>query len=127
MIHRLSSAFAGIFCALLLCGTTGYTAESGTQKPTLFLIGDSTVKNSTKGFEGWGSRVGAFFDPAKVRVENRALGGRSSRSFIREGLWEKVLAEIQPGDFVLIQFGHNDNGPIDTGKARASIKGSGDE
>lgn len=101
--------------------------ESADRRPVLFLIGDSTVKNSTRGFEGWGSRLEAWFDPAKVRIENRALGGRSSRSFRREGLWEKVLAEIQPGDFVLIQFGHNDNGPIEAGKARASLKGSGDE
>lgn len=112
----------------LLALFLAFTATASEQrKPTLFLIGDSTVKNSTRGFEGWGSRLAAWFDPDKVAVANRALGGRSSRSYLREGLWEKVLAELQPGDFVLIQFGHNDNGPMDSGKARASIKGSGDE
>ena len=97
------------------------------RKPTLFLIGDSTVKNSAKGQVGWGSVIGRFFDDKKIRVENRALGGRSSRSYLREGLWEKVAAELQPGDFVVMQFGHNDNGPLDAQKARASIKGNSDE
>src|SRR5690606_3034871 len=107
----------------LLALFLAFTATASEQrKPTLFLIGDSTVKNSTRGFEGWGSRLGVWFDSSKIRLENRALGGRSSRSYLREGLWEKVLADLQPGDFVLIQFGHNDNGPMDSGKARASIK-----
>jgi lysophospholipase L1-like esterase len=68
-----------------------------------------------------------MFDPEKINVQNRALGGRSSRSYLREGLWEKVLSELKGGDFVIIQFGHNDNGPVDSGKARASLKGNGDE
>jgi peptidoglycan/xylan/chitin deacetylase (PgdA/CDA1 family) len=96
-------------------------------RTTVFLIGDSTVKNGTRGQMGWGSVVAKQFDEGKVRVENRALGGRSSRTYLREGLWEKVLAEMHPGDFVVMQFGHNDNGPFDDGKARASIKGNGDE
>lgn len=96
-------------------------------RPTLFLIGDSTVKNGTNGLEGWGTPIAKYFDPAKIAVENAALGGRSSRTFLREGLWEKVAAKLQPGDFVIMQFGHNDGGPIDEGKARASIKGNSDE
>lgn len=95
--------------------------------PTLFLIGDSTVRNHTTGLEGWGDPVIALFDPAKINVQNRALGGRSSRSYFTEGLWDKVLADIKPGDFVLMQFGHNDGGPLDHGTARASLKGNGDE
>jgi sialate O-acetylesterase len=95
--------------------------------PTLFLIGDSTVKNGTSGFEGWGKPIANYFDPAKVAIENAALGGRSSRSYLREGLWDKVVAKLQAGDFVIMQFGHNDGGPMDEGKARASIKGNGDE
>ncbi|MGV3531731.1 MAG: rhamnogalacturonan acetylesterase [Chthoniobacteraceae bacterium] len=114
-----------LFLLSLLLALTAIASEP--RKPTLFLIGDSTVKNSTRGFEGWGSQLSPWFDASKIHVENRALGGRSSRSYLREGLWEKVRAELQPGDFVLVQFGHNDNGPMDTGKARASIKGSGDE
>jgi lysophospholipase L1-like esterase len=95
--------------------------------PTLFIVGDSTVKNRTKGLQGWGDPLAALFDPARIKVENRALGGRSSRTFLTEGLWDKALAGMKPGDFVLIQFGHNDGGPLDSGRARASLKGTGDE
>jgi lysophospholipase L1-like esterase len=65
---------------------------------------------------------------SKVNVVNRARGGRSSRTFITEGLWDKVLAEMKKGDFVLIQFGHNDGGPInDASRARGSLPGLGEE
>lgn len=97
------------------------------QLPTLFLVGDSTVKNGTRGQVGWGTPLVGLFDSKKIHVENRALGGRSSRSYIREGLWDKVREALKPGDYVLIQFGHNDNGPLADGKARASLKGTGDE
>ncbi len=100
---------------------------SAPRLPHLFLIGDSTVNNSTKGLQGWGSPIAALFDKSRITVVNRALGGRSSRTFLTEGLWDKVAAELQPGDFVLMQFGHNDGGGLNTGRARASIKGSGDE
>src|SRR5437899_681438 len=73
-------------------------ARAGT--PTLWLIGDSTVKNGTKGLRGWGEEIGAYFDSSKIKVENRALGGRSSRTYLTEGLWDKVAAEIKPADFV---------------------------
>lgn len=95
--------------------------------PTLYLIGDSTVKNRTKGQLGWGEPLAPYFDPAKIKVINRALGGRSSRTFLTEGLWDKVLAGIKPGDFVLMQFGHNDGGSLTDPRNRASIKGNGDE
>jgi lysophospholipase L1-like esterase len=101
--------------------------EPKPRPPTLFIIGDSTVKNGTKGQQGWGTPLAALFDQKKIKVDNRALGGRSSRTFITEGLWDKVLADMQPGDFVLIQFGHNDGGPLTGGTGRASLKGSGDE
>lgn len=96
-------------------------------RPTVFLIGDSTVRNGTRGQMGWGTAIGAWFDQSRISVTNRALGGRSSRTFLTEGLWEKVRADLKLGDFVLMQFGHNDNGPLDDAKARASIKGAGDE
>jgi len=95
--------------------------------PTLWIIGDSTVKNGTRGLQGWGDPIAAWFDTAKINICNRALGGRSSRTYQTEGLWDKVLAGMKPGDFVLMQFGHNDNGPLNTGRARGSLKGSGDE
>ncbi|WP_198315864.1 rhamnogalacturonan acetylesterase [Chitinophaga tropicalis] len=107
---------------------------SGTQqnKPALYLIGDSTVKNGKdKGDNeqwGWGHFIGEYFDTSRISIHNKALGGTSSRSFQTRGLWDSVLAKLQPGDYVLIQFGHNDGGPLDdTARARGSIKGVGDE
>lgn len=96
-------------------------------RPTLFLIGDSTVNNSTKGQLGWGRPIATHFDTNRIAVVNRARGGRSSRTYLTEGLWDEVAAQLKPGDFVLMQFGHNDSGPMDEGRARASIKGNGDE
>ena len=96
--------------------------------PTLFLVGDSTVKCGTKGQRGWGEEFGKYLDPAKVNVVNVAIGGRSSRTFITEGRWAAALSTMRPGDFVIIQFGHNDGGPLnDDSRARGSIRGTGDE
>jgi lysophospholipase L1-like esterase len=96
--------------------------------PTLFLVGDSTVKCGTPGQRGWGEEFGKYFDPTKVNVVNVAIGGRSSRTFITEGRWGAVLSMMKPGDFVIIQFGHNDGGPInDDSRARGSIRGIGPE
>jgi len=103
------------------------SATAGSAKPTLFLIGDSTVRNGTRGQMGWGTALLAFFELSRIDITNRALGGRSSRTYLTEGLWDKVAAELKPGDFVLMQFGHNDGGPMDEGRARASLKGVGDE
>jgi lysophospholipase L1-like esterase len=103
-------------------------AARAADMPTLFIVGDSTVKNGTKGQQGWGDPIAKLFDPAKIKVDNRAIGGRSSRTFQTEGRWDKILAAAKPGDFVLIQMGHNDGGPLDDAKrARGSIRGTGDE
>ncbi len=101
-------------------------------KPTLFLIGDSTVKNGKgKGdgaLWGWGSFIGNLFNTEKINVENDALGGTSSRTFQTNGLWDAVLAKVKKGDFVMMQFGHNDSSPLDdTARARGTIKGIGTE
>ncbi len=95
--------------------------------PTLFLIGDSTMRNHTPRDEGYGTVIHEYFNLDKINVVNRALGGRSSRSYYTEGLWAKVRAMLKPGDFVLMQFGHNDGGPIQHGTGRASIKGIGNQ
>ena len=95
--------------------------------PTLFVVGDSTANNSANGARGWGDPFAAFFDPSKLNVLNRARAGRSSRTFLTEGLWDRVLQDLKAGDFVLIQFGHNDGGPLDTGRARGSLPGLGEE
>ena len=78
---------------------------------TVFMIGDSTMANKSldggNQERGWGHVLGGFFSE-NIRVENHAVNGRSSKSFIDEGRWQKVLDRIRPGDYVLIQFGHND-------------------
>src|SRR4029077_10580036 len=96
--------------------------------PTIFIAGDSTAANGAPGAIGWGKSFGTFFDPAKLKAVNQARGGRSSRTFITEGHWDRLLADLKAGDYVLIQFGHNDGGPInDAARARGSLPGLGDE
>lgn len=103
--------------------------------PTLFLVGDSTVRNGqgngAGGQWGWGEPLVDYFDPAKINVVNRAIGGLSSRTYMNApdgGPWAKTLALIKPGDVVLIQFGHNDGGdPAEPTRARSSLPGIGDE
>jgi rhamnogalacturonan acetylesterase len=99
--------------------------------PSLFIIGDSTVRNGegigAGGQWGWGDRLAPYFDTNKINVVNRALGGTSSRTFYRD-LWPAVRTMLKPGDFVLMQFGHNDSSPInDASRARGTIKGVGEE
>ena len=101
------------------------------KKPVIFTIGDSTVKcgggNGENNMWGWGSFFEHFFDTTRIVVENHALGGRSSRTYYTEGLWDNVLPAIEKGDYVFIDFGHNDGGPMNTGRARASLPGTGEE
>ena len=75
---------------------------------------------------GWGAVAYDIFDPQKITVANCAMAGRSCRTFLNEGRWDKVYNSIQPGDYVLIQFGHNDVGAIDSLKERADITGTAD-
>ncbi len=104
---------------------------SATLHPALFLVGDSIMKTGTgtgdTGPWGWGSEIVPLFDPAKIHVYNEGHGGRSSRSFIEEGLWTNILDRMQPGDFVILQFGHNDSANSKNYPDRATITGSGDE
>ena len=121
-----------VFLALFLSPLLGFAPAQDTKIPTLWLIGDSTVKNGrgdgAGALWGWGDLLAPHFDTNKIHVANRALGGRSSRSFLTEGLWDKVLAEVKPGDFVMIQFGHNDGGERFKGtRPRASLRGNGEE
>jgi len=108
--------------------TAGIAPEKKS-KPVIYLIGDSTVRNGSGkgegGLWGWGNYLYAQFDTSKVSIRNYALGGRSSRTFISEGLWDKVLAKLKPGDYVFIQFGHNDSSPVnDNSRARGTLKGA---
>ncbi len=87
-----------------------FTMTSSNKRITIFMIGDSTMANKDikKGPErGWGMALQGFFTE-DILVDNRALNGRSSRSFILEGHWQKVYDAMKPGDYLVIQFGHND-------------------
>ena len=107
---------------------SGFLMDTNRTLPLLFIVGDSTVHNPGHGEKGWGDVIGKYFDPEKIRVENHALGGRSSRTFQTQGYWDRVLAAARPGDFVIVQMGHNDGGPLDdTNRARGSIRGIGEE
>ncbi len=99
-------------------------------KPVLYIIGDSTVRNqNTNGQWGWGTLIGGFFDSTRLSVSNQAMAGRSTRTFIKEGRWDKVLSTLKAGDYVIMQFGHNEGSKPDTSKAgyRGVLKGTGDE
>ena len=83
---------------------TGASRKKGC--PVLFTIGDSTVKNADKNPDdmwGWGSVIHELFDLDRITVENHAMAGRSARTFLDEGRWDKVLSRIKPGDYVVIQ------------------------
>ncbi|HEY8995646.1 MAG TPA: rhamnogalacturonan acetylesterase, partial [Lacunisphaera sp.] len=104
--------------------------------PTLFIAGDSTAaKNNGDPIQGWGVPFADYFDLTKINVVNQARGGRSSRTFITEGLWDRLMAQVKAGDIVLIQFGHNDGDDVNERpagstkplRARGSLPGLGEE
>ena len=87
------------------------TACSRPPKVRLFMAGDSTMqlyKESETPMRGWGQCLPHFFDTTKIDIINRAIGGRSTKKFKKEGRWDDLVAQLQEGDFVFIQFGHND-------------------
>jgi rhamnogalacturonan acetylesterase len=113
---------------LLVIVIAGFAFTPPKHKPVLYIIGDSTVRNGDgsgrNGQWGWGSLIAGYFDTARINISNRAIGGRSSRTFITEGRWDKILSVLKKGDYVVMQFGHNDAGPLDdTARARGTIKG----
>jgi len=101
------------FLLLLLAVITLVSAVPD-KTTTIFIIGDSTAANKDisggKKERGWGMALQCYFDD-RIRVSNHAVNGRSSKSFIDEGRWDKVLEQLKPGDYVIIQFGHNDEKP----------------
>ncbi|WP_247233016.1 rhamnogalacturonan acetylesterase [Telluribacter sp. SYSU D00476] len=118
--------------SLLLIFTLLALALTKPAPVNLYLIGDSTVKTGSgkgeNGQWGWGSFLPEHFDTTRIKIHNHAIGGRSSRTFVSEGRWDKVLSELRKGDYLLIQFGHNDSSPVnDTLRARGTIKGIGEE
>ena len=116
----MKSLFAralGISALSALCGCATHhhaTAETSSPRNTdivVFMVGDSTMANKpvipANPERGWGQMLQGYFKDG-VRISNHALNGRSSKSFIDEGKWSPVVNAIQPGDYVIIQFGHND-------------------
>ncbi len=125
-------ATAPLLAALVVLTGLLLTAAAPKTRPTLYLIGDSTVKNGQGrgdgGLWGWGNYLPAAFDTTRLRIENDARGGTSTRTFRSQGLWDKVKAKIRPGDYVMMQFGHNDSSPLtDSTRARGTIKSNSDE
>jgi len=104
-LKRLTAALAALL--LLLAAPPALAKEP----VTIFLAGDSTMapKLPTKRPEtGWGEHLQKHFDERRVRVDNHAMNGRSTRTFISENRWQAVLDKLKAGDYVFIQFGHND-------------------
>lgn len=108
-IHKTMPRHLTRLCLLL----TLFVMQSLTPAPpiTIHMIGDSTMANKpisgNNQERGWGQMLSGFFSD-DVRIQNYAVNGRSSLSFITEGRWQEVLDQLQPGDYVFIQFGHND-------------------
>ena len=78
---------------------------------TVYLAGDSTMAQKTddkRPETGWGEYLQSQFDVTKVRIENHAQNGRSTKSFIDEGRWKTIVEKLKKGDYVFIEFGHND-------------------
>ena len=110
----LSFAFAStLFVLVPARAEEPVVAPAATLHPALFLVGDSITKTGTPpgdtGPWGMGYELIPLFDATKIHVYNEGAGGRSSRGYIEEGLWAKILARLQPGDFVFVMFGHNDS------------------
>ena len=100
-----------LLLAGLLAFVTGAFRPAAEPKTQIFLVGDSTMADKpdlTKPERGWGMALGQYFDNSVV-IRNTAMNGRSTKSFYREGRWAKVLEQLRPGDWVFIQFGHNDS------------------
>lgn len=105
------------FLLYVACGMVLLTMTASSRFTTIFVIGDSTAAEKDDYLHsperGWGMVLQGCLDD-KVVVENHAVNGRSTKSFIDEGRWQKVVERIKPGDYVFIQFGHNDEKPFDS-------------
>ena len=104
-------------CSTVLAQTTRPAATQPAWKlnaalPTIFLAGDSTAQVGDPLHTGWGKFFANYVDRNKANWVNAAIGGRSSRTYVTEGRWDRIVSSLKPGDFVLIQFGQNDGGPV---------------
>lgn len=133
-MRRVNFRFPSPWAVLvvLICSTAAASlvaADTSAAIPSLFILGDSTARNTDKGkngqpLAGWGTPLANYFDGAKVTVRNVAHAGQSSRTFFNHpDDWPKVLPQIKAGDFVLIDFGINDGGPPYMYSSRGSLPG----
>jgi len=115
------------FFSLTLLFTSFFLFQK--DKPTLYIIGDSTVRNTNRPQCGWGEMINELLDTMQISISNQAMAGRSTRTFIKEKRWDKVLSTLKAGDFVIMQFGHNEGSKPDTSKAgyRGVLRGTGEE
>jgi rhamnogalacturonan acetylesterase len=127
----MKSKIVSIIFSLIVSGLIAI-AFTSISKPTLYLAGDSTVAH------GWGDFISVYFDSTRINIENRAVAGTSSRTFFTKtvhdtkmaanGMWDGIIKDLKPGDYVMIEFGHNDDAPLaDTARSRGSIKGTGND
>jgi lysophospholipase L1-like esterase len=125
-----------IFALALVC----ISATTKKSNPTLYIIGDSTVEGGrgNNGLWGWGKFLPQFFDTTKISIKNYARGGTSARTFqtnavpefmkISRGFWDSVSVKMKKGDYLIIQFGLNDQGAVnDTARARGTLHGTGED
>jgi lysophospholipase L1-like esterase len=99
--------YLAVLCLFVFLQGSAFAGEP----VTIFLAGDSTMAQKLpekRPETGWGEALQEFFDAGKVRVENLAQNGRSTKTFIAEGLWQALVARLKKGDYVFIEFGHND-------------------
>ena len=97
--------------SIILLSIFAVTASAQKTPVTIFMAGDSTmaIKQPDKRPEtGWGEMLGKYFKDGTVTIDNRAMNGRSTKTFISEGRWQSIVDALQKGDYVFIQFGHND-------------------
>lgn len=117
-----------LLMALLLSAFISYRQQP---RPVLYIIGDSTVQNNDgngkNDYWGWGSLLRPYFDTTKITIRNHAKAGTSTRTFILDGRWDRILATLKKGDFVIMQFGHNDHAGVDdTLKQKGTLPGISD-
>ncbi len=133
---KLRLLFLSLCAAISLLSAADAPPALDPALPTLFIAGDSTAaRNGNPDIQGWAEPFATLFDAEKVNIANRARGGRSSRTFMAEGLWAKLLAELKAGDVVILQFGHNDGSPVNEDesvpesrrRSRGSLPGLGEE
>jgi lysophospholipase L1-like esterase len=100
-------------CLLLTCLVSALAASAYAKEPvTIYLAGDSTMAKKLpekRPETGWGEALPKLFKEGSVRIENRAQNGRSTRTFIEQNLWQGIVNDLKKGDYVLIEFGHNDS------------------